>query len=75
MEKFEKISTEGLEAIKAILLDINLYKGNIKILRKRKTVHVAGPVQGPLLPDGSYNGPTSVATSTSDPIPPKQPVR
>jgi hypothetical protein len=41
------------------LLDINFYRGNIKILKKRKTqVQVAGPV------DASGKGPISTGTST-----------
>lgn len=61
MEKFEKITNAGLDSIKAILLDINFYKGNIKILKKRKAMtQVVGPVQAP-------EGPCStIGTSTSD---------
>jgi hypothetical protein len=56
MQKFEKISPQALEAIKSILLDINVSVGNIRVLRKRKLVP---PVQGPLLPHT-----TSVGTVT-----------
>ena len=44
MEKFEKITNSGLDSIKTILLDINFYKGNIKILKKKKTTAVYGAV-------------------------------
>jgi hypothetical protein len=44
MERFEKITTLGLEAIKTILLDINVYKGNIKVLKKRKGSELVGPL-------------------------------
>jgi len=43
MQLFEKISIQGLESIKAILLDINVYKGNIKIIEKKKSNVVFGP--------------------------------
>jgi hypothetical protein len=52
------MSSQGFESIKSILLDINISVGNIKVLRKRKTVL---PVQGPLLPNAN-----SVSTSTQD---------
>lgn len=62
MEKFEKITTSGLDSIKAILLDINFYKGNIKILKKRKaTTQIVGPLQAP-----SEGPSSSIGTSTSD---------
>ena len=61
MQKFEKINSSGIESIKTILLDINVYKGNIKILKKKKqTVQVAGPVgptgQGPIHTGTSAGG-------------------
>jgi hypothetical protein len=58
MQRFEKINNSGIESIKAILLDINVYKGNIKILKKKKTtVQIAGPV------NQSGLGPVSTGTS------------
>ena len=58
MQRFEKINNSGIESIKAILLDINVYKGNIKILKKKKTtVQIAGPV------NQSGQGPVSTGTS------------
>ena len=61
MQKFEKISVQGLEAIKTILLDINIYKGNIKIIEKRKTNVVFGPEAPP-----NSAAVNTVATSTND---------
>lgn len=58
MSKFEKLSTQGFESIKSVLLDINVSVGNIKILKKRKIVY---QVHGPLLPNAS-----TVSTSTED---------
>jgi hypothetical protein len=58
MQRFDKLSAQALEAIKSILLDINVSVGNIRVLRKRKVVAVQ---QGPLLPNQS-----SIATSTED---------
>lgn len=57
MSKFEKMSSQGFEAIKTVLLDINVSVGNIKVVKKKKTV---APVQGPLLPNT-----TSVSTTTN----------
>lgn len=69
MQKFEKISIQGLEAIKAILLDINVYKGNIKIIEKKKT----NVVFGPELPPNSA-AVNTIGTSTSDySVMPKKP--
>lgn len=47
MQKFDKISLQAMEALKRILLDINVSVGNIRVLRRRKVVLI--PV-GPLLP-------------------------
>ena len=59
MQKFEKTTTLGIDSIKTILLDINFYKGNIKILKKRKAqVQVQGPV------NSSGLGPVTTGTST-----------
>ncbi len=63
MQKFEKISNQAMEALKSILLDINVSVGNIRILKKRKVVLV--PV-GPLLPNQtSIPIPNSNATTTA----------
>lgn len=62
MAKFEKLSSQGFEAIKSVLLEINVSVGNIKVLKKRK---VSMPVHGPHLP-GPLNQASSVGTSTSD---------
>lgn len=62
MAKFEKLSSQGFEAIKSVLLEINVSVGNIKVLKKRK---VSMPVHGPNLP-GPLNQAASVGTSTSD---------
>lgn len=59
MKKFEKVSSTGIDSIKTILLDINFYKGNIKILKKRKVQVV---VQGPVNAQGQ--GPVSTGTGT-----------
>lgn len=56
MQRFEKLSSQAFEAIKSILLDINVSVGNIKVLRKKKIIPVQ---QGPLLPHQ-----TSISTST-----------
>lgn len=61
MANFEKLSSQGFEAIKSVLLEINVSVGNIKVLKKRK---VSMPVHGPNLP-GPLNQAT-VGTSTAD---------
>lgn len=68
MASFEKLSAQGFEAIKSLLLEINVSVGNIRLLRKRKA---ALPVHGPHLP-GPVNQ-ASVGTSTADyePLPDK----
>ena len=58
MKKFEKVSSTGIDSIKTILLDINFYKGNIKILKKRKVQVVQGPV------NAQGQGPVSTGTGT-----------
>ena len=64
MKKFEKISSTGIDSIKTILLDINFYKSNIKILKKRKAQVV---VQGPV--NSSGQGPVSTGTGTEPTAP------
>ena len=59
MERFEKITVEGLEAIKTILLDINVHKGNIKVMRKRKGAQFMGPLP-------NIQSSSSVGTSTQN---------
>ena len=61
MANFEKLSSQGFEAIKSVLLEINVSVGNIKVLRKRK---VSMPVHGPNLPGPLSQA--SVGTSTAD---------
>lgn len=51
-----------MEALKSILLDINVSVGNIRVLRKRKVVIV--PV-GPLLPGQTSVTPTPTPTTTT----------
>ncbi len=58
MSKFEKMSSQGFESIKTVLLDINVSVGNIRVVKKRKS---AAPVQGPLLPNTA-----SASTTTQD---------
>ena len=59
MSKFQSITNSGIDSIKTTLLDINFYKGNIKILKKKK---VHAEVQGPVNVDGK--GPVTTGTST-----------
>ena len=63
MEQFENITNNSLESIKTILLDINFYKDNIKILKKKKSTQVSGPAEssgkGPVGPVGAVDATTS----------------
>ena len=58
MQKFEKVTTQGIDSIKTILLDINFYSSNIKILKKKKVAVAQGPV------DASGKGPVNASTNT-----------
>ena len=58
MQKFEKVTTQGIDSIKTILLDINFYRSNIKILKKKKVTVAQGPV------DSSGKGPINASTNT-----------
>ena len=61
ISKFEQLSTNGFEAIKAILFDVNIAEGNLKLVKKSKSIAIQsdnpsstagstqkGPTYGPL---------------------------
>jgi hypothetical protein len=53
MNKFENLSTSGLDALKVILFDVNIHEGNLKLVKKVKSIAIqsgdAGSTQKPFI--------------------------